>query len=218
VVDSEFNHTGLREYGMGVSVGGLGKDVRVVNCDFTDSPNRAVEFIGTDGVKIIGNCFQNNNASIVVTKNIIVTNQLTKNVEVIDNVVEGSEEEGFIEVENLMMNNNIFKIQGRMKFENVKEAKIKSLHLDTDAYAALEVGGLKNFDIYGSSIENRRSGNVLIRIEADNMNFTIRETDLFTGVGQSPYGDLSGAISAPKFLNVAVYDLKRKLIKKLEAN
>lgn len=218
VVDSEFNHTGLVEYGMGVSVGGLGKNVRILNSDFTDSPNRAIEIIGTIGVHIEGNCFQDNFASIIVTRNEIVTRLSTKNVTIVGNIVEGSEGESFIDVENLSMDNNIFRIKGRVKFENINGAKIKSLTLDTDAYTALEVGGLKNFDIHGSSIKNRRTGNNLIRIEAESTDFKIRETDLFMGEGQKPYDNVGGTISVPGFSKVNVYDSTGKLVEILDSD
>ena len=217
VEDSEFNHTGLREFGMGVSVGGLGKDVTISNCNFTNSPNRAIEVIGTSGLHIEGNCFENNFASIVITRNEIVTAHPTENVSIVANVSEGSAGESFIDIENLTMDKNIFRIEGRVKFENVKGAKIKSLTLDTDAYTALEIGDLDNFGIYHSSIKNRRSGNNLIRINSENKALKIRETDLLTAKGQKPYDNIGGTFSKPEFSKVNVYDATGKLVEVLDS-
>lgn len=215
VIDSEFNNTGLREFGMGVSVGGLGENVSIVNSSFGNSPDRAIEFIGTKGVRIEGNCFVDNYSSIVVTRNEIVTKYPTRNVTVTGNVAEASEGEGFINVENLRMRNNKFNIKGRIKFEAVKDANVETLILDTDAYTALEIGALENFDLHHSRIKNRRTGNNLIRIQSESIDLKIRETDLITGRSQYPYDFVGDAISVPEFSKVNVYDSNGKLVEVL---
>ena len=102
-----------------------------------------------------------------------------------------------------------------MKFETVKDANVETLILDTDAYTALEIGALENFDLHHSSIKNRRAGNNLIRIQSESINLKIRETDLFTGRAQYPYDFVGETISAPEFSKVNVYNSSGKLIEVL---
>ncbi len=215
IIDSEFTNTGLREYGMGVSVGGLGKNVQVLNSSFTNSSDRALEFIGTDGVTIQGNCFQDNFASIVVTRNEIVTGLRTKNVTFSNNVMDNSEGEGFLAIEDLSMDNNTFRQCGRIKFADIKGAEIRSLTVDTEAYAALTIDGLKDFLIQDAQIKNRRAGNNLIRLEGERSELKIYDSTLFPGKGQWPYDDVEATNTIIDFKNVKVYDSEGRLTETL---
>ena len=152
---------------------------QVLNSSFTNSPDCALEFIGTDGVTIQGNCFQDNFASIVITRNEIVTHQPTKNVIFSNNVMDNSEGEGFVAIENLSMDNNTFRRCGRLKFEDIKGAEIRSLTVDTEAYAALTIDGLKDFLIQDAQIKNRRAGNNLIRLEGERSELKIYDSMLW---------------------------------------